>query len=128
MRSCALDTSALLRADVAVQEFGFRVFPTRPGDRSPRRTRVARRRPWDAGRRERAPAEPCGDPVEGDGSGAGDVPRLAPFTTAERDLIRREMGPHFGQLPSLADGLLLRTWRGGPQQGEPKLPPAVRSP
>jgi len=49
------------------------------------------------------------------------------FTTAERELIRREMGPHFGQLPSLADGLLLRTWRDGPQKGEPKLPPAARS-
>ena len=37
------------------------------------------------------------------------------------------MGPHFGQLPSLADGLLLRTWRDRPQKGEPKLPPAARS-
>jgi hypothetical protein len=49
------------------------------------------------------------------------------FTTAERELIRGEMGPHFGQLPSLADGLLLRTGRDGPQKGEPKLPPAARS-
>ena len=49
------------------------------------------------------------------------------FTTAERELIRREMGPHFGLLPSLADDLLPRTWRDGPQKGEPKLPPAVRS-
>ena len=54
-------------------------------------------------------------------------PCPSPLTAAERDLIRREMGLHFGQLPSLADGLLLRTWRGGPQKGEPKLPPAVRS-
>ena len=37
------------------------------------------------------------------------------------------MGPHFGQYPSLAGGLLLRTWRGGPRKGEPKLPPAVLS-
>ncbi len=51
----------------------------------------------------------------------------SPFTAAERDLIRREMGLHFGQYPSLAGGLLLRTWRGGPRKGEPKLPPAVRS-
>jgi hypothetical protein len=50
-----------------------------------------------------------------------------PFTATERELIRREMGLHFGQYPSLADGLLLRTWRGGPQKGEPKLPPAVQS-
>ena len=51
----------------------------------------------------------------------------SPFTSSERDLIRREMSAHFGQLPSLAEGLLLRTWRGGPNKGEPKLPPAVRS-
>jgi hypothetical protein len=55
------------------------------------------------------------------------APLPSPFTAAERELIRREMGLHFGQYPSLADGLLLRTWRGGPQKGEPKLPPAVRS-
>ena len=34
---------------------------------------------------------------------------------------------HFGRLPTVADGLFLRTWRGGPQAGQPKLPPAVRS-
>ena len=60
-------------------------------------------------------------------SHADPQPSPASFTAAERDLIRREMGLHFGQLPSLADGLLLRTWRGGPDKGEPKLPPAVRS-
>ena len=51
----------------------------------------------------------------------------SPFTAQERDLIRREMGMRFGQLPSLADGLFLRTWRGGERRGEPKIPPAVRS-
>lgn len=50
-----------------------------------------------------------------------------PFTATERDLIRREMGVHFGSLPALADGLFLRIWRGGPQRGEPKIPPAVQS-
>ena len=59
-------------------------------------------------------------------SQADSQPSPPPFGAAERDLIRREMGLHFGQLPSLADGLLLRTWRGGPDKGEPKLPPAVR--
>lgn len=49
------------------------------------------------------------------------------FTTTERDLIRRELGMRFGQLPSLADGLFLRTWRGGPQSGQPKLPLTVQS-
>ena len=53
------------------------------------------------------------------------APLPSPFTAAERELLRREMGLRFGQHPSLAGGLLLRTWRGGPQKGEPKLPPAV---
>ncbi len=51
----------------------------------------------------------------------------SPFTAPERALIRREMGMRFGQYPSLADGPFLRAWRGGPQKGEPKLPPAVQS-
>ncbi len=37
------------------------------------------------------------------------------------------MGLHFGQYPSAAEGLFLRSWRGGPQKGEPKIPPPVRS-
>jgi hypothetical protein len=49
------------------------------------------------------------------------------FTASERDLIRREMGMHFGQYPSLADGIFLRTWRAGPQKNEPKIPAAVRT-
>ena len=57
---------------------------------------------------------------------ADSQPSPVSFGAAERDLIRREMGPHFGQLPCLADGLLLRTWRGGPRKGEPKIPPAVQ--
>lgn len=48
------------------------------------------------------------------------------FTAAERDLIRREFGMRFGQLPSVADSLFLRTWRGGVQAGQPKLPATVR--
>ena len=50
-----------------------------------------------------------------------------PFTAPERELIRRELGVHFSQLPSVADGLFLRTWRGGPQAGQPKVPPPMRS-
>ena len=49
------------------------------------------------------------------------------FTTLERDLIRREFCQHFGSYPLVAEGIFLRTWRGGPQAGEPKLPPAVRT-
>ena len=51
----------------------------------------------------------------------------SPFTAPERDLIRREMHPRFGQDPFVADGIMLRTWRGGPQAGQPKVPPAVRT-
>jgi hypothetical protein len=49
------------------------------------------------------------------------------FTPRERDLIRREFCPHFGQDPSIANGIFLRTWRGGERQGEPKIPAAVQS-
>ena len=33
----------------------------------------------------------------------------------------------FGTLPSVAEGFQLRTWRGGPLAGQPKVPPAVRT-
>jgi hypothetical protein len=49
------------------------------------------------------------------------------FTAQERELIRHEMGIHFSQYPSLADGIFLRSWRGGPQKNQPKIPPAVRT-
>jgi hypothetical protein len=55
------------------------------------------------------------------------TPEPSPFTPQERDLIRRELCQHFGQDPRVADGLLLRTWRSGPQAGQPKLPAAVQS-
>src|ERR1700737_4179000 len=54
-------------------------------------------------------------------------PPQVSFTASERDLIRHEMSMHFGQYPSLADGIFLRTWRGGPQKNQPKIPPAVRT-
>ena len=41
--------------------------------------------------------------------------------------MRRELCQHFGSYPLVADGILLRTWRGGPQAGEPKLPPPVKT-
>jgi hypothetical protein len=53
-------------------------------------------------------------------------PASHPFSPAERDLIRLELMPRFGQEPELANGLFLRTWRGGPQRGEPKVPKAMR--
>ena len=48
-----------------------------------------------------------------------------PFSPAEREFIRREFGQRFGQYPSLAEGIFLRTWRTGPQAGQPKIPKAA---
>jgi hypothetical protein len=58
-----------------------------------------------------------------------DRPTSAPttFTPAEREFIRRAFGQHFGSFPRIAEGVFLRTWRSGPQLGEPKLPPAVKT-
>ncbi len=48
----------------------------------------------------------------------------AAFTPAERDYIRRELDMFFSTLPSVAEGFHLKTWRGGPQAGQPKVPQA----
>nr|HEV8011168.1 hypothetical protein [Bradyrhizobium sp.] len=50
-------------------------------------------------------------------------PSSADFTAGEREYIRRELDQFFSTLPSVAEGFQLRTWRGGPQKGQPKLPP-----
>jgi hypothetical protein len=55
------------------------------------------------------------------------TPDPALFTAPERELIRRELHARFGQDPAVADGIMLRTWRGGLNAGQPKLPPAVQS-
>jgi hypothetical protein len=49
------------------------------------------------------------------------------FTAPERDLLRRELCRHFGEDPSIADGIFLRTWRGGERRNQPKIPPAVQT-
>ena len=49
------------------------------------------------------------------------------LSPGEREYIRRELDVFFSTLPSVADGFQLRTWRGGPQKGQPKLPPPARS-
>ena len=46
----------------------------------------------------------------------------AAFTTGEREYVRRELDQFFSTLPSVADGFQLRTWRGGTQAGQPKVP------
>jgi len=55
------------------------------------------------------------------------LPAATPvFTPGERDYVRRELDQFFSTLPRVADGVQLRTWRGGPQAGQPKLPPAAQ--
>lgn len=49
------------------------------------------------------------------------------FSAAERTYIRRELGRFFTTLPSVGEGVQLRTWRTGPRKGEPKRPPAAQS-
>jgi hypothetical protein len=48
------------------------------------------------------------------------------FTPGEREYIRRELDQFFSTLPSVADGFQLRTWRGGSQAGQPKVPLAAK--
>ena len=50
----------------------------------------------------------------------------AGFTAGERDYIRRELDMVFSTLPTVAEGFQLRTWRGGPQAGQPKIPPVAK--
>jgi len=50
----------------------------------------------------------------------------AGFTPGERDYIRRELDMVFSTLPTVAEGFQLRTWRGGPQAGQPKIPPVAK--
>jgi hypothetical protein len=51
---------------------------------------------------------------------------IAGFTTGERDYIRRELDMVFSTLPSVAEGFQLKTWRGGPDAGKPKLSPVAK--
>ena len=39
----------------------------------------------------------------------------------------RELCRHFGQDPSIADGIFLRIWRTGKRRNQPKIPPAVQT-
>jgi hypothetical protein len=52
---------------------------------------------------------------------------FAGFSAGERDYIWRELDMFFSTYPTVADGFMLKTWRGGPQAGQPKLPPAAKS-
>jgi len=50
----------------------------------------------------------------------------AGFTPGERAYIRNELDIFFSTLPSVAEGFHLRTWRGGPDAGKPKLSPVAK--
>ena len=50
----------------------------------------------------------------------------AGLTPRERDYIRRELDMFFSTYPCVADGFQLKTWRGGPQAGQAKLPPTAK--
>ena len=49
------------------------------------------------------------------------------FSPKEREYLRRELDMFFSTYPTVAEGLFLRTWRGGPHAGQPKVPPAAAS-
>jgi hypothetical protein len=53
-------------------------------------------------------------------------PAPSPFTAPERELLRREFCRHFGQDPAIADGIFLRTWRGGARLLHPSGAAALR--
>jgi hypothetical protein len=59
-------------------------------------------------------------------SASNPIANAAAFTPGERDYVRRELDRFFSTLPSVADGFQLRTWRGGPQAGQPKVPMVAR--
>src|ERR1700726_3718793 len=49
------------------------------------------------------------------------------LTPGEREYIRRELDMFFSTYPTVAEGFQLKTWRGGPQAGQPKPPPVAQS-
>jgi hypothetical protein len=51
---------------------------------------------------------------------------VAGFTAGERDYIRRELDMFFSTLPTVAEGFQLKTLRGGPEAGKPKLSPIAK--
>ncbi len=53
-------------------------------------------------------------------------PTDAGFTSGERGYIRRELDMFFSTYPTVAEGFLLKTCRGGPEGGKPKLSPVAK--
>jgi hypothetical protein len=48
------------------------------------------------------------------------------LSPGKREYIRRELDMFFSTLPTVAEGFQLKTWRGGPQAGRPKLSPVAK--
>jgi hypothetical protein len=48
------------------------------------------------------------------------------FTPGEREYVRRGLDMFFSTYPSVAEGFHLKTWRSGPQAGQPKIPPTAK--
>jgi hypothetical protein len=53
-------------------------------------------------------------------------PTAAGFTAGEREYVRRELDMFFSTYPTVAEGFMLKTWRGGPESGKPKLSPIAK--
>jgi hypothetical protein len=51
---------------------------------------------------------------------------ISAFTPGERAYIRNELDIFFSTLPSVAEGFQLKTWRGGPEAGKPKISPVAK--
>lgn len=51
-----------------------------------------------------------------------DTEPLAGFTPGERAYIRQELDQFFSTLPTVAEGFMLKIWRSGPNEGQPKVP------
>src|SRR5271154_664950 len=48
------------------------------------------------------------------------------LSAKERDYIRHELDMFFSTLPTVAEGFMLRTWRGGPKAGQAKVSPVAQ--
>jgi hypothetical protein len=52
---------------------------------------------------------------------------VAAFNPVERDYLRQQLDVFFSTLPTVAEGIQLRTWKNGTRKGAPKVPPAAQS-
>jgi hypothetical protein len=49
------------------------------------------------------------------------------FTEVELEFLKRRFEVQFGEAPRVRDGIVLKTWKSGPQKGQPRVPDAVQS-